>query len=77
LNRATAEPGVYQGSSDEKISEAKRDRPLYLCDTFSGLPECGADLPGAALAFNEYLTPRHDAVIESPTTQAMVVVRAS
>jgi hypothetical protein len=39
LNGAMAELGVYQGSSAQIICEAKENRPLYLFDTFAGLPE--------------------------------------
>jgi O-methyltransferase len=42
LDGAMAELGVYEGSSAQIICEAKQDRPLYLFDTFSGLPEPGA-----------------------------------
>lgn len=41
LNGAMAELGVYQGSSAKIICEAKQDCPLYLFDTFCGLPEPG------------------------------------
>jgi len=34
-----SEVGVYRGSSAKMICEAKRDKPLYLFDTFEGLPE--------------------------------------
>src|SRR5271166_6057406 len=34
-----AELGVYQGSSARIICEDKGDCPLYLFDTFAGLPE--------------------------------------
>jgi hypothetical protein len=33
-----AEVGVYQGASARLICEVKKDRPLHLFDTFSGLP---------------------------------------
>lgn len=36
---AMAEVGVYRGASARLISEVKGDRPLYLFDTFEGLPE--------------------------------------
>ncbi len=36
-----AEVGVYRGASARVICEAKGDRPLYLFDTFEGLPEPG------------------------------------
>jgi O-methyltransferase len=39
LDGAMAEVGVYQGSSAQIICEAKGDRPLYLFDTFTGLPK--------------------------------------
>ena len=38
LDGAMAELGVYQGSSAQLICEAKKDRPLYLFDTFAGMP---------------------------------------
>lgn len=34
-----SEVGVYRGSSAKMICEAKGDKPLYLFDTFEGLPE--------------------------------------
>ncbi|HBF67018.1 MAG TPA: macrocin-O-methyltransferase [Candidatus Magasanikbacteria bacterium] len=34
-----AEVGVYRGGSAKLICEAKGDRPLYLFDTFDGLPD--------------------------------------
>ena len=158
LDAAIAELGVYQGSSAQIICEAKGERPLFLFDTFSGLPEPGegetriskkgqfpsdlvrvralldgyrnvnfypgvfpqsaagidgvrfsmvhldADLysstlagleffyprmipggiiighdysvlPGVMKAFTEFLSERPEAVIELPSTQAMIVVR--
>jgi O-methyltransferase len=39
LDGAMAELGVYEGSSAQIICEAKEDRPIYLFDTFAGLPE--------------------------------------
>jgi O-methyltransferase len=39
LNGAMAELGVFEGSSARIICEAKEDRPIYLFDTFAGLPE--------------------------------------
>jgi len=39
LDGAMAELGVYEGSSARIICEAKEDRPIYLFDTFAGLPE--------------------------------------
>ena len=41
LDCAMAEVGVFQGSSARIICEAKRERPLHLFDTFSGLPQPG------------------------------------
>ncbi len=38
LDGGMAELGVYQGSSAQIICEAKKDRPLYLFDTFAGMP---------------------------------------
>src|SRR5579863_7790867 len=38
LDGAMAELGVYEGSSARIMCEAKDDRPIYLFDTFSGLP---------------------------------------
>ncbi|HKD69847.1 MAG TPA: TylF/MycF/NovP-related O-methyltransferase [Candidatus Binataceae bacterium] len=43
LGGAMAEVGVYQGTSAQIICEAKRHCPLYLFDTFSGLPQPGGD----------------------------------
>jgi O-methyltransferase len=43
LDGAMAELGVYQGSSARIICEAKADCPLYLFDTFAGLPEPSED----------------------------------
>jgi O-methyltransferase len=43
LDGAMAELGVYQGSSAQIICEAKGDCPLYLFDTFAGLPEPDED----------------------------------
>jgi O-methyltransferase len=43
LEGAMAELGVFQGSSARIICEAKEERPLYLFDTFTGLPEPGAN----------------------------------
>ena len=43
LDAAMAELGVYQGSSAQIICEAKGDCPLYLFDTFAGLPKPGED----------------------------------
>jgi O-methyltransferase len=42
LDCAMAEVGVFQGSSARIICEAKREQPLHLFDTFSGLPQPGA-----------------------------------
>jgi O-methyltransferase len=43
-NAALAEVGVYRGASARLICEVKGERPLYLFDTFDGLPEpSGAD----------------------------------
>ena len=39
LDGAMAELGVYQGSSARIMCEAKKDRPIYLFDTFAGLPQ--------------------------------------
>jgi hypothetical protein len=39
---AMAEVGVYRGASAKLISEVKGDRPLYLFDTFEGLPDSSA-----------------------------------
>jgi hypothetical protein len=158
LEGAMAELGVYQGSSAQIICEAKQQRPLYLFDTFCGLPQpaegetrmlmrgqfsadlaavrtllggyahvrfcpglfpqsaetadevrfslvhLDADLytstlaglkffyprmvpggiiiahdystlPGVMQAFTEFLTNKREALIELPTTQAMIVVR--
>jgi len=158
LGAAMAELGVYEGSSAQIICEAKGDSPLYLFDTFAGLPKPGPDetrwlkqgqysasfaavedrlcayrsvrlrpglfpestvgmgdvqfsmvhldadlysstlagleyfyprmvstgiillhdystLPGVAQAVTEYLSSKREAVIELPTTQAMIVVR--
>jgi hypothetical protein len=36
---AMAEVGVYRGASARLICEVKGERPLYLFDTFEGLPE--------------------------------------
>ena len=36
-----AELGVFQGSSAQIICEAKKSRPLYLFDTFAGMPDPG------------------------------------
>ena len=47
LDGAMAELGVFQGSSAQIICEAKEDRPLYLFDTFAGLPELSANETGA------------------------------
>ena len=41
LDCAMAEVGVFQGSSARIICEAKREQPLHLFDTFSGLPQPG------------------------------------
>ena len=38
-----AEVGVYQGGSAKLICEVKRDKDLYLFDTFTGLPEVSED----------------------------------
>ena len=39
-----AEVGVFRGGSAKLICEAKGDKPLYLFDTFEGLPRaCAAD----------------------------------
>lgn len=46
LNGAMAELGVFQGSSAQIICEAKKDRPLYLFDTFAGLPDPGRNEAG-------------------------------
>jgi O-methyltransferase len=156
---AMAEVGVFQGSSARIICEAKRQRPLHLFDTFSGLPQPGekdkrllkrgqysgslatvtnllraysgvhlhpgefpgsatgledmrfgfvhldvdlyastlssleffyprmapggvilthdySTLPGVAQAFTDFLVAKPSALIELPTTQAMIVVRA-
>lgn len=35
-----AEVGVYRGNSAKIICEAKGEKPLYLFDTFSGIPYC-------------------------------------
>ena len=40
---AMAEVGVYRGGSAHLISEVKGDMPLYLFDTFEGLPESTAE----------------------------------
>lgn len=34
-----AEVGVFKGATAKAICEAKKDKPLYLFDTFDGLPE--------------------------------------
>jgi O-methyltransferase len=39
LNGAMAELGVYQGSSARIMCEVKKERPIYLFDTFAGLPQ--------------------------------------
>ena len=39
LDGAMAELGVYEGSSAQIMCEAKHDRPIYLFDTFAGLPQ--------------------------------------
>jgi len=39
LEGALAELGVYRGNSARLICEVKGDKPLYLFDTFSGMPE--------------------------------------
>jgi O-methyltransferase len=46
LDGAMAELGVFQGSSAQIICEAKKDRPLYLFDTFAGLPDPGRNETG-------------------------------
>lgn len=38
IEGAIAEVGVYRGGSAKLICEAKGDRPLYLFDTFEGIP---------------------------------------
>jgi O-methyltransferase len=158
LGGAMAELGVYQGSSAQIICEVKQACPLYLFDTFTGLPDPGQDetralthgqyaaslfsvrkllhaytnvyfrvgifpqsamrigdvrfsfvhldgdlysstlagleffyprmipggiilthdystLPGVARAFTDFLRDRPEAVIELPTTQAMIIVQ--
>src|SRR5882757_6567355 len=39
LPGAIAEVGVYRGASARLLCEAKGDKPLYLFDTFTGLPK--------------------------------------
>ena len=39
LNGAVAEVGVYRGGSAKILCELKGDKPIYLFDTFKGLPE--------------------------------------
>ena len=43
LNGDLAEVGVYQGGSAKLICEAKKEKNLYLFDTFTGLPEVSSD----------------------------------
>ena len=38
-----AEVGVYQGGSAKLICEAKKEKSLYLFDTFTGLPKLSED----------------------------------
>ena len=38
-----AEVGVYQGGSAKLICEAKKEKTLYLFDTFTGLPQLSDD----------------------------------
>jgi len=38
-----AEVGVYEGSSTRTICEAKGDKRLHVCDTFTGLPDPTAE----------------------------------
>jgi O-methyltransferase len=38
LDGCLAEVGVFRGGSAKIICEAKGDAPLYLCDTFEGMP---------------------------------------
>ena len=38
-----AEVGVYQGGSAKLICEVKKEKKLYLFDTFTGLPEVSDD----------------------------------
>lgn len=38
LEGCLAEVGVFRGGSARVICEAKGDAPLYLCDTFEGMP---------------------------------------
>ena len=38
LEGCLAEVGVFRGGTSRKICEAKGDAPLYLCDTFEGMP---------------------------------------
>lgn len=44
LGGAVAELGVYKGGGAKLISSFKADRPLYLFDTFSGMPDVDATL---------------------------------
>lgn len=38
LEGCLAEVGVFRGGTSRMICEAKGDAPLYLCDTFEGMP---------------------------------------
>ena len=41
LGGACAEVGVYKGGTAELIAINRKERPLYLFDTFSGIPYSG------------------------------------
>jgi len=46
LPGAMAEAGVYRGGSAKLLCRIKGDCPLYLFDTFEGMPEVGAGADG-------------------------------
>src|SRR5690606_23365589 len=55
LDGAMAEVGVYEGGTARMICEAKGDRPLFLFDTFEGLPE-PTDVEKKVHTENQYAT---------------------
>lgn len=56
LEGCLAEVGVFRGGTSRMICEAKGDSPLYLCDTFEGMPMLQNDKDTKGVWVNTHTT---------------------
>jgi O-methyltransferase len=64
LDGCLAEVGVFRGGSARVICEAKGEAPLYLCDTFAGMPALENDKDTLGVWVNTHTTTSLESVQE-------------